>query len=79
MTENDLKKTLAGGDTTRLLCGHEVLLAIRQLALVNKRLRSLVLPHVHAGIDFEGNPNRALSRCLSIIVPKYGHYVKQVR
>lgn len=53
-------------------------LAIPQLAMTSKLLRSLTLPLVYENLDFEDRPNRILSRWLNVIGPKYGHFVRRV-
>lgn len=53
--------------------------SLHQLALTSKFFRKLCLPHIHEGVDFEAVENEKLERYLERIVPKYGHFVKEVR
>lgn len=50
----------------------------QQLALTNKLLRNLALPYIYFSVDFEGVENFKMRRFLEEIVPKYGHYMKDV-
>lgn len=53
--------------------------SIHQLALTNKFFRQLSLPYIYDSVDFEALPNAVLRQYIDIIVPKYGHFVKEVR
>lgn len=53
--------------------------SLHQLAMVSKFFRELALPYIHQSVDFEALDNQKMACYLELIIPKYGHLVKDVR
>ena len=54
-------------------------LAIHQLAKTNRLFRTLALPSLYRGVDFEAMPNRVLQQFIERILPVHANLVQEVR